>query len=77
MSWSTLGQLYQQFCAPLDAKIGGVKLNRTDNWWQPWHYLTAPLGATEPRLRTTDLKGLKLSGCDRIDWFVETLMPMI
>ena len=48
----TLVQLNQCFEAPLDAKIGQTSI-KIDNWRHPCHYLTAPLCAAAPRLRTT------------------------
>jgi len=44
----TLDKQYQYFAASLDAKRG-FKVNKSDNWWHPWHYLTTL------RLRTTEL----------------------
>ena len=50
----TLSQQYHFLVAPLDAKIG-LKVNESDNWWQPWHYLKAPWCVAPNRLRTTVL----------------------
>lgn len=41
LSCDTLGELYQNLALPLDAKIV-LKVNTSDNWWHPWHYLTPP-----------------------------------
>ena len=38
---STLGHLYQYLVAQRDAKIG-LKVNKSDNWRHPWHYLKVP-----------------------------------
>ena len=35
----TLDQLYHNFAVPLYAEID-IKVNKSDNWWHPRHYLT-------------------------------------
>ena len=51
----TFGQLNKYLVAPLHAKID-LKVNKSDNWWHPLHYLTAPKCTAAPRLRTTELE---------------------